>query len=141
MVVVITNLTDGPGKRPREVRIFNTRLMPGKSMRIQAQFVDSKMRAIEEAGHISIGAVPAWYTDHKSKRVLTPAEMVATRKRASDVAKAKADAKKKFMSGAPAAPAPVPAPSASASLSLEDAVPEPSDEVNTEKKSSKRKRR
>lgn len=144
MVVLITNLTDGPGKRPRELRIFNTRLMPGKSMRIQAQFVDGKMRSLEEAGHISIGAVPAWYADHKSKRTLSADEVVAARRRAEFVAKQKADAKKKFLGDAPA-PAPTPAPKAESvekKLDLSDAAPEPKEEVETEtKKSGKRKRR
>ena len=138
MVVQITNLTDAPGKRPREVRIFNTRLLPGKSMRIQAQFVDSKMRAIEEAGHISIGAVPTWYSDHKAKRVLTPTEVVASRKRAADHAKAKADAKKKFLGGSKK-PVPEPAP-APAKVELTDTV-ESSDEVKTEQKSGKNRKR
>lgn len=143
MVVLITNLTDGPDKRPREVRIFNTRLLPGNSMRIQAQYVDSKMRALEEAGHISIGAVPAWYADHKSRRTLSADEVVASRQRAKKHAKAKADAKKKFLSKKPSSTAPAPAPApVEKKLDLSDQVQPPQDEVNsTESTSGKRNKR
>lgn len=149
MVVEITNLTDAPGLRSREVRIFNTRLLPGKSMRIQAQFVDSKMRAIEEAGHISIGAVPTWYSDHKTKKVLTADEVVASRKRAVSHAKAKADANEKFLSKGSkpekAAPAPEPSPppteeKEAKKVELSDAV-DITDETKTEQKSGKRSKR
>jgi hypothetical protein len=133
MIVLITNLTDAPSKRAREVRIFNTRILPGKSARIPAQYVDAKMRALEEAGHISIGAVPAWYSDHKSRRVLTADEVAASRKYAADVAKAKADAKKKILGTTAPAPA--------ATLAVTEEAPVPTDSIHSEKKKSKNKKR
>lgn len=136
MIVLITNLTDAPKKRAREVRIFNTRILPGKSARIPAQYVDAKMRALESAGHISIGAVPAWYSDHKGRRVLTADEVAASRKHAAAVAKGKADAKKKFLDTAtPSTPAPV------ATLDVTEQAPVPTDSVHSEKKSKKNKKR
>lgn len=138
MVVVITNLTDGPGKRPIEVKLFSKRLLPGKSMRIPAQYVDTKMRALEEAGFISIGALPTWYAEHKAKPVLNAAGVAAARKRASDVAQAKAAGnkaaadRKKGVSAAPAAPA--------KAVALVDKV-ETQDETKAETKSGKRNKR
>jgi hypothetical protein len=137
MIVLISNLTDAPSKRAREVRIFNTRILPGKSARIPAQYVDAKMRALESAGHISIGAVPAWYSDHKSRRVLTADEVAASRKHAADVAKAKADAKKKFLGTA----TPMPVAPPTATLAVTDEGPVPTDSVDSEKKSKKNKKR
>lgn len=129
MIVEITNLTDAPGQRALEVRIFNTRLLPGKSARIPAQYVDSKMRALEEAGHIAIGAVPTWYRDHKSRRVLTADEVVASRKKAVEVSAAKAAAKTKFLDKK--SPAPPPAPTQQLVVTEEAPAPTDSTEADT----------
>jgi len=72
MVVLITNITDVPGParnvRPTGVRVYNKRLRPGDSIRIDAKYVDDKMRKLEGSGFISIGKVPPWYEDYKEKR-------------------------------------------------------------------------
>jgi len=68
MVVLITNVTDGPGKKPREVRVYNKRIAPGTQMRVDARYVDEKVRKLEEAGFIVIGQVPAWYADYSDRR-------------------------------------------------------------------------
>jgi len=72
MVVLITNITDVPGParnvRPTGVRVYNKRLRPGDSIRIDAKYVDDKMRKLEGSGFISIGKVPPWYEDYKERR-------------------------------------------------------------------------
>ena len=72
MVVLITNITNVPGParnvRPTGVRVYNKRLRPGDSIRIDAKYVDDKMRKLEGSGFISIGKVPPWYEDYKEKR-------------------------------------------------------------------------
>lgn len=68
MQVRITNITDGVGKRPKEVRIYNKRLRPGAWMDVPIQFVDDKVRRVEQSGDIIIGKLPPWYADFESKR-------------------------------------------------------------------------
>lgn len=68
MQVRITNVTDGPGKKPVEVRIYNKRLRPGARMDVPVQFVDDKTRKLEEAGFIIIGKLPPWYADYEARR-------------------------------------------------------------------------
>lgn len=68
MQVRITNVTDGPGKKPAEVRVYNKRLRPGSWMDVPVQFVDEKVRKLETAGVIVIGKLPPWYSDYESRR-------------------------------------------------------------------------
>jgi hypothetical protein len=77
MFVEIVNLTDGPGRKPTQVDIYNRVLRPGDSIKIPAELIDRRLRALADAGHISIGPVPSWYAAakvHKS-RVLSPDEV------------------------------------------------------------------
>lgn len=130
MVVLITNVTDGPGKKPREVRVYNKRLRPGASIRVDAKFVDAKVRKLEDAGYIVLGAVPAWYTDYAAKRQTKNLSSEQVREK---LEAQQARAKKK---AAPAAPPTAPAPAHAVELS--DSVETPTDEVATEKKRSKK---
>ncbi len=68
MVVDITNLTDGPGRTPTQVAVYNTTLDPGKTVRVPAELVDQKLRTLEKSGLISIGALPAWYAAAKQRK-------------------------------------------------------------------------
>lgn len=78
MVVLITNLTDAANKTPRQVSIYTTLLAPGQAMKLAAQFVDDKLRALERAGFIAIGPVPPWYEEHKRRRELSAGDASAT---------------------------------------------------------------
>lgn len=134
MVVLITNLTDGPGTKPREVRVYNKRLRPGADIRVDAKFVDAKVRKLEDAGFISIGPVPAWYADYAAKRQTKNLSSEQVREK---LVAQQARAKKKAAPAAttPAKPAP-PAPPPVVELS--DAVEVPADAVSSEKKGSKK---
>ncbi len=68
MQVRITNVTDGPGKKPKEVRVHTNRLRPGQFMDVPVQFVDDKVRKLEQSGAIVIGKLPPWYSDTESRR-------------------------------------------------------------------------
>ena len=68
MIVNITNITDGPGRSPAQVDIYNKTLAPGASMKIPADLVTNKLRALEEQGTIAIGRLPPWYVTAKSRR-------------------------------------------------------------------------
>jgi len=68
MQVRITNVTDGPGKKPVEARVYNKRLRPGSWMDVPVQFVDEKVRKLEQSGVIVIGKLPPWYSDYESRR-------------------------------------------------------------------------
>lgn len=68
MQVRITNVTDGPGKKPVEVRVYNKRLRPGAFMDVPVQFIDDKVRRLEQTGTIIIGKLPPWYSDFEAKR-------------------------------------------------------------------------
>lgn len=143
MVVLITNITDVPrpdGKKqkPRPVRIFNTEISPGSSLRIDAKFVDRKMRKLEEAGWVSIGKVPPWYEDYKTKR-----RKVAKPEAATSLATPKSPAVEKK-------PEPKPAPKAApakrkkveppARFDISDVVEAPADTITAkESKGSKKK--
>lgn len=77
MIVEVTNLTDGPGRDPKEVSLFGRTLSPGDSIKVYAALVDKKTRSLEEAGYISIGQIPPWYAAFKARhnRVLTREEL------------------------------------------------------------------
>lgn len=68
MQVRITNVTDGPGQKAVEVRVYNKRLRPGAHMDVPIQFVDDKVRRLEQTGAIIIGKLPPWYSDFEAKR-------------------------------------------------------------------------
>lgn len=78
MVVTVTNLTDGPGKTPVQVDIYNKTLDPGGILRLPAELVDSKIRTLEKAGLVAIGPLPAWYSAAKQRkgRVLSKEEQM-----------------------------------------------------------------
>lgn len=69
MVVLITNVTDAPGGKhsPRQVDIYNKALDPGAAVRIPAELVNKRVRALADQGLIAIGALPSWYTAAKSR--------------------------------------------------------------------------
>lgn len=77
MIVQVTNITDGPGKSPAQVDIYNKTLDPGVTLRLPAELINEKVRKLEEAGLIAIGQLPSWYTAAKSRkgRSLTAEEM------------------------------------------------------------------
>lgn len=68
MIVEITNVTDGPGRTPTQVDIYNKTLDPGVSIKLPAELVDRKVRALEKQGLICIGQVPAWYLGAKTRK-------------------------------------------------------------------------
>lgn len=68
MQVRVTNVTDGPNKKPREVRMNTKRLRPGAWMDVPIQFIDDKARKLEQSGDIIIGKLPAWYADYEARR-------------------------------------------------------------------------
>lgn len=68
MVVLITNLTDAPGKKPTQIDIYNKTLDPGSNIKLPADLVNQKIRALETSGLIAIGALPPWYLAAKTKR-------------------------------------------------------------------------
>jgi len=139
MVVLITNVTDGPERKPKEVRVYNKRLRPGASIRVDAKYVDATVRKLEDAGYIVIGPVPAWYANYAAKRQTKnlsseqvreklEAQQARAKKKAAPAAKAPAPV-------APPAPDPTPAP-----VELSDSVETPTDKVTHEKKRSKKNR-
>lgn len=65
MIVLITNVTDAPGKNPTHVDIYNKTISPGGEIRIPADLVTKKLRALEERGLIAIGNLPPWYLTAK----------------------------------------------------------------------------
>lgn len=67
MVVLITNVTDAPGKNPTHVDIYNKTLSPGGQIKIPADLVTKKLRALEERGFIAIGNLPPWYVTAKRR--------------------------------------------------------------------------
>lgn len=143
MVVRIWNITDAPGQRAREVRIYNKRIRPGHWLDVPAQYVDIKVRKLEEEGWISIGQVPAWYNDYKSKR-LAAEDINARVKALADYKKAR-EPKPKVEAKAPKAepkPTPAPAPKpAVEKLEVKDSVEEPAEEVKTESQEGRKKRK
>jgi hypothetical protein len=76
LVVIITNITDAPGRNPTQVDVYNKTISPGGALRIPADLVTRKIRALEEAGLIAVGNLPSWYTAAKQRkgRALTPEE-------------------------------------------------------------------
>lgn len=134
MVVLITNVTDGPGKKPKDVRVYNKRLRPGAKLRVDAKYVDEKVRKLEDAGYIAIGAVPAWYADYAAKR--------QTKNLSSEQVREKLEAQQARAKAKKEAPKPAPAPQPSpAAVTLSDSVGSPTDEVTTEKKGSKKNKK
>lgn len=67
MVVLITNVTDAPGKNSTQVDIYNKTLSPGAQIRIPADLVTKKIRSLEEGGLIAIGNLPPWYLTAKKR--------------------------------------------------------------------------
>ena len=67
MVVLITNVTDAPGKNPLQIDIYNKTLSPGSHVKIPADLVNEKIRALEKNGFIAIGNLPPWYLTAKHK--------------------------------------------------------------------------
>ena len=69
MVVLITNVTDVPGGKhsPTQVDIYNKTLGPGASLKIPAELVNTRVRALADQGLIAIGALPSWYTAAKAR--------------------------------------------------------------------------
>jgi hypothetical protein len=67
VVVLITNVTDAPGKNSTQVDIYNKTLSPGAQIRIPADLVTKKIRALEESGLIAIGNLPPWYLTAKRR--------------------------------------------------------------------------
>ena len=77
MVVLVTNVTDVAGSNPVQVDIYNKTLPPGGHIRIPADLVNAKLRALEERGLIAIGSLPPWYEAAKKRkgRALSKEEM------------------------------------------------------------------
>jgi hypothetical protein len=77
LVVLIVNITDAPGANPVQVDVYNKTLDPGAQVRIPADLVDSKLRALEKSGLIAIGSLPPWYEAAKKRkgRALSAEEM------------------------------------------------------------------
>lgn len=67
MVVLITNVTDAPGKNPIQVDIYNKTLAPGSQIKIPADLVTAKIRQLETSGAIAIGNLPPWYLTAKKR--------------------------------------------------------------------------
>jgi hypothetical protein len=112
LIVEVTNISDGPGRTPTQVDIYNKTLDPGASVKLPAELVDKKVRALASAGLICIGQLPPWYEAARARkgRSLTPEEMkkrIATPKAA-----------------APPSPPIAPPPSGDL-LKTEEAVPTP----------------
>jgi hypothetical protein len=142
MIVLITNVTDGPKQKPREVRVYNKRLSPGAQIRVDARFVDAKVRSLAEAGFVVIGPVPPWYADYaaqRQKRNLS-AEQVKQKLQAKKDYAAKKAAAKAASSKSPK-PSPALKPEPVPSFDLSDSVEEPKDEVSSDTKESKKKKR
>jgi len=133
MVVLITNVTDGPGKKPKEVRVYNKRLRPGASIRVDAKYVDAKVRKLEDAGFIVIGPVPAWYADYAAKRQTKNLSSEQVKKKLEE--QRAREAKKAAPVAKPAAPASV------VRADLSDTVAVSADEVSTEKKDRKKNKK
>jgi len=74
MVVEVTNVTDFPGKDPREIEIFGRTLAPGESLKVSVALIDQKTRSLAGVGPedpralIAIGSLPSWYEAFKSRR-------------------------------------------------------------------------
>lgn len=139
MVVLITNVTDGPGKKPKDVRVYNKKIRPGAELRVNAKYVDDKVRKLEDAGYIVIGPVPSWYADYAAKRQTKNLSSEQVREKLeAQQARTKAKAAKKEAPKPAPAPKPTPAPVA---VTLSDSVEPPTDEVTTEKKGSKKSKK
>lgn len=67
MIVLITNVTDAPGKNPTQVDIYNKTLSPGSQIKIPADLVTKKLRSLEQSGLIAIGNLPPWYVTAKKR--------------------------------------------------------------------------
>lgn len=143
MVVLITNVTDGPGKKPKEVRVYNKRLRPGTDIRVDAKYVDAKVRKLEDAGFIVIGPVPAWYADYAAKRQTKnlSSGQVAEKLKAEKAHKAKRKAAKMATSAPKSAPAPAPAPAPVVTASISDKVEVSDSSSVSEKKGSKKNKK
>ncbi len=138
MVVLITNVTDGPDMKPREVRVYNQVLLPGQQIRVDPRYVDKKVRKLEIGKFIAIGKVPPWYADYtakRKKRNLTAAQVTAAAQASKDYHETRAARKAanvKKTSKASKAPA---------TLDLADPVSPPTDKVSVSTKESKKDKR
>jgi len=151
MIVLITNITDVPKDeekfRPSGVRIFNKELRPGLSLRVDARYVDAKMRKLEEAGYISIGKVPTWYQDYKERRrgrvTLSAEDIQANLKTARAKTAAKEAAMRELGIGTTPAPVVSKQPKQVVSLGFSDTVSVPKDvvEIDTKEDSKGRKKK
>ncbi len=74
MVVLITNVTDAPGKNSTQVDIYNKTLSPGAQIQLPADLVTKKIRSLEESGLIAIGNLPPWYLTAKRSKPLSEEE-------------------------------------------------------------------
>lgn len=68
MVVIVTNLTDAPGKKPTQIDIYNRTLDPGSNIKLPADLVNKKIRSLETNGLIAIGSLPPWYLAAKKRK-------------------------------------------------------------------------
>lgn len=137
MVVLITNVTDGPGKKPKDVRVYNKKIRPGAELRVNAKYVDDKVRKLEDAGYIAIGPVPTWYADYAAKRHTKNLSSEQVREKL-EAQQARAAKKKALKPALASKPVPEPVPVA---VTLSDSVKLPTDEVTTEKKGSKKSKK
>jgi hypothetical protein len=67
MVVLITNVTDAPGKNPTHVDVYNKTISPGAQIKIPADLITKKIRTLEDRGLIVIGNLPPWYVTAKRR--------------------------------------------------------------------------
>lgn len=69
MVVLITNVTDAPKAKqlPTQVDVYNKTIGPGACLKIPAELVNARVRALADQGFIAIGALPSWYTASKAR--------------------------------------------------------------------------
>ena len=79
MVVLVVNITDSPGSTPVQADVYNKTLAPGAEIRIPADLINEKLRALERNGLIAIGSLPSWYTTAKKRKgkVLSENQMKA----------------------------------------------------------------
>lgn len=95
MVVLITNVTDAPGKNSTQVDIYNKTLSPGAQIQLPADLVTKKIRSLEESGLIAIGNLPPWYLtakrrskplseEEKQKRLVQPPIPIKSEKNKKD---------------------------------------------------------
>lgn len=65
--MLITNVTDAPGKDPTQVDIYNKTLSPGSQIKLPVDLITQKIRSLEANGLIAIGNLPPWYITAKRR--------------------------------------------------------------------------